>query len=205
MTLKHLIKSNTVDKTVWYRIMRTVKPTNHIKQYTKNCLLSPFHTHTHTHTNTLTHTHTHTCMHTHTHTHTHTHAHTHTHMENKLQYWANFFINYEGSFAAKHLEPRIVHTNISGNWNVVRHSEGHPTVKCSTTSLIFRNKQAPPAATRRVNINFFSTKAAGHKHWKWDRTALEKCTHLYDETQGTTKHKCFRQTVFSGCKKIDRK
>ena len=29
--------------------------------------------------------------------------------------------------------------------------------------------------------------------WLCYRTALEKCTHLYDDTQGTIKHKCFRQ------------
>ena len=38
-----------------------------------------------------------------------------------------------------------------------------------------------------------------------DRTALEKCAHLYDETQGTIKHKRFRQRVFLRCKKVDRK
>ena len=26
-------------------------------------------------------------------------------------------------------------------------------------------------------------------------SALEKCTHLYDETQGTVKHKCFQQSL----------
>ena len=35
--------------------------------------------------------------------------------------------------------------------------------------------------------------------------SIVKCTHLYDETQGTTKRKSFRQKiVFVGCKKIDR-
>ena len=38
-----------------------------------------------------------------------------------------------------------------------------------------------------------------------NRTSLEKCTHLYDETQGTVKHKCFRQRVCVSCKKRDRK
>ena len=38
--------------------------------------------------------------------------------------------------------------------------------------------------------------------WGWqNRTALEKCTNLYNETQGTIKHKRFRQIVFVGCKK----
>ena len=36
------------------------------------------------------------------------------------------------------------------------------------------------------------------------RTDLGKRTHLYDETQGTMKHKCFRQKVFVRCKKTDR-
>ena len=36
------------------------------------------------------------------------------------------------------------------------------------------------------------------------RTDIGKCTHLYDETQGTMKHKRFRQKiVFVRCKKID--
>ena len=34
-----------------------------------------------------------------------------------------------------------------------------------------------------------------------DRIALEKCTQLYDDTQGTLKHKRFRQRVFVRCKK----
>ena len=35
-------------------------------------------------------------------------------------------------------------------------------------------------------------------------TALMKYTRLYDETQGTMKHKRFRQGVFVGCKKRER-
>ena len=39
--------------------------------------------------------------------------------------------------------------------------------------------------------------------WSWqNRTTLEKCTHLYNETQETIKHKCFRhptKTVESTC------
>ena len=36
-----------------------------------------------------------------------------------------------------------------------------------------------------------------------NRTVLEKCTHLYDEEQGTIKHKRYRQRVFVGCKKTE--
>ena len=36
-----------------------------------------------------------------------------------------------------------------------------------------------------------------------NRTDLGKCTHLYDEIQGTMKHKRFRQEVFVRCKNID--
>ena len=36
------------------------------------------------------------------------------------------------------------------------------------------------------------------------KTALEKCTHLYDDTRGTIKYKRFRQTVFAGRKKIEK-
>ena len=35
------------------------------------------------------------------------------------------------------------------------------------------------------------------------RTDLRKCSHLYDGTQGTMKHKHFQQKVFVRCKKID--
>ena len=35
------------------------------------------------------------------------------------------------------------------------------------------------------------------------RTDVGKCTRLYDETQGTIKHKRFRQKVFVRCKKTD--
>ena len=35
------------------------------------------------------------------------------------------------------------------------------------------------------------------------RTDLGKCTHRYDETQGTVRHKRFQQKVFVKCKKID--
>ena len=38
------------------------------------------------------------------------------------------------------------------------------------------------------------------------RTALETCTHLYGETQGTIKHKLnkrFRERVFVRCKKTE--
>ena len=42
--------------------------------------------------------------------------------------------------------------------------------------------------------------------WGWqNRTDLGKCTHLYDETQGTIKHERFRQRVFVRCKKRDGK
>ena len=43
--------------------------------------------------------------------------------------------------------------------------------------------------------------------WGWqNRTDPRKCTHLYDETQGTVKHKRIRQKiVFVNCKKIDNK
>ena len=46
-----------------------------------------------------------------------------------------------------------------------------------------------------------------NKRWwgRQNRTALKKCTHLYDDTQGTISHKRFRQRVFVGCKEIDRK
>ena len=38
-----------------------------------------------------------------------------------------------------------------------------------------------------------------------NRIALGKCTHVYDETQGTMKHKRYRQKiVFVSCKKTDR-
>ena len=36
-----------------------------------------------------------------------------------------------------------------------------------------------------------------------NRTSVEKCTDLYDETQGTIKHKRFRQRVFVGCRKTE--
>ena len=42
----------------------------------------------------------------------------------------------------------------------------------------------------------------GTKIWNGNRTALEKCTHLYDDRQGTIKHKRFRQTVFDGCMRV---
>ena len=50
--------------------------------------------------------------------------------------------------------------------------------------------------------------SALHAYW-WNmcvnRTALEKCTHPNDDTQGTIKHKCFRQRVFVRYRKRDRK
>ena len=42
--------------------------------------------------------------------------------------------------------------------------------------------------------------------WGWqNRTALAKCTQLFDDTQGTIKDKRFQQRVFVGCNKRDRK
>ena len=38
-----------------------------------------------------------------------------------------------------------------------------------------------------------------------NRTVLEKCTHLYDDTQETIKQKRFRQRAFVRCKKIENK
>ena len=49
-------------------------------------------------------------------------------------------------------------------------------------------------------------KAASWKGKEQKRPDIGKCTHLYYETQGTMKHKRFRQKiVFVGCKKIDNK
>ena len=39
---------------------------------------------------------------------------------------------------------------------------------------------------------------------KKNRTALEKCTHLYNDTQGPIKPKCFQQRVFVRCKKREK-
>ena len=69
----------------------------------------------------------------------------------------------------------------------------------TTTKIIKRKIKR----IRRKQLQNEGRKGRRKKAKKQNRTAQDKCIHLYDETQGTIKHNRFRQRVFVECKKTD--
>ena len=69
----------------------------------------------------------------------------------------------------------------------------------TSSQLYFITKTEQTNTVKRVSEEWVNK-----CQWGWQsRTVLEKCAHLYDETQGTIKHKCFQQRVFVGCNDIE--
>ena len=98
----------------------------------------------------------------------------------------------------------IVHCGAPGSSRDTRLSirwVGELRVFVCKTSFIILNKTSRGACVKSIH-NFLSF-SFSNMEWRRSNRSLWKCTHLYDETQGTRKHKRFRQNVFVGCKKIE--